>query len=156
MFTIVVLPAPLGPSRAKTVPEATVKSTPSRTILPSKDLRKPLATIAAGADALVMALVSSSVGSTGIGITGLLSGKLAPRAQCGTVRLPLLLHAAGLIDEEVRERRHLKRVGLPLGGCVPEDLETLAGEIAKLLVLGDVEPPRLGRRKVEANAVHPL
>jgi hypothetical protein len=44
--TIVVLPAPLGPSRAKIVPSATCRSIPSRTVLSPKDLRSPTVLIA--------------------------------------------------------------------------------------------------------------
>ena len=38
-----VVPAPLGPSRAKTVPSATSRSMPSSTTWPPKDLRRPVA-----------------------------------------------------------------------------------------------------------------
>src|SRR5215475_9963150 len=53
MCTIVVLPAPLGPSRAKMVPSATVRSTPSSATWSSKDLRTARALIA-GADVLIV------------------------------------------------------------------------------------------------------
>jgi hypothetical protein len=46
MCTIVVLPAPFGPSRAKTVPRGTSRSILSRTTLPPKDLLSPVAVIA--------------------------------------------------------------------------------------------------------------
>jgi transposase len=46
MRTIVVLPAPLGPSRAKMVPSATVRSTPPSTMCSPKDLRTAWALIA--------------------------------------------------------------------------------------------------------------
>ena len=44
--TVVVLPAPLGPSSAKTVPSATSRSMPSSTTLSPNDLRSPVAAIA--------------------------------------------------------------------------------------------------------------
>ena len=50
MRTTVVLPAPLGPSRAKTVASGTSRSMPSSTTLSPKDLRSPEAQIAGGAD----------------------------------------------------------------------------------------------------------
>jgi hypothetical protein len=46
IWTIVVLPAPLGPSRAKIDPSATSRSTPSRTTFAPNDLRRPVARIA--------------------------------------------------------------------------------------------------------------
>ncbi len=41
--TVVVLPAPFGPSRANTVPAGMVRSMPSRTVLSPYDLRRPMA-----------------------------------------------------------------------------------------------------------------
>src|SRR5688572_12740131 len=46
IFTAVVLPAPFGPSREKTVPSGTARSMPSRTTLSPYDLRSPFAAIA--------------------------------------------------------------------------------------------------------------
>ena len=40
--TIVVFPAPFGPSRAKMVPSSTVTPMPSSTTLSPKDFRKPV------------------------------------------------------------------------------------------------------------------
>ena len=45
-LTVVVLPAPLGPSREKTVPASTSRSMPSRTILSLYAFRSPEAAIA--------------------------------------------------------------------------------------------------------------
>jgi hypothetical protein len=47
MWMVVVLPAPLGPSRAKIVPSGTSRSMPSSTTCLPKDLRSPVAAIAA-------------------------------------------------------------------------------------------------------------
>ncbi len=58
--TIVVLPAPLGPSRAKIVPSATVRSMPSSTTFPPNDLDSP-ATVMAGT--LLMIILVSTRGS---------------------------------------------------------------------------------------------
>src|SRR5690625_2923907 len=44
--TMVVLPAPLGPSRPKTVPRSTVRSTPSTAVVSPKRLTRPSASIA--------------------------------------------------------------------------------------------------------------
>ena len=44
--TIVVLPAPFGPSSANTLPSATSRSTPSSTTCSPKDLRSPVAVMA--------------------------------------------------------------------------------------------------------------
>src|SRR4029450_9472285 len=55
MLTVVVLPAPLGPSSAKIVPSATVRSMPSSTTWPPKDLHSPVALIA-GRDGMVVML----------------------------------------------------------------------------------------------------
>ena len=44
--TIVVLPAPFGPSSAKIVPSATVRSTPSSTTVSPNDFRTPVTTTA--------------------------------------------------------------------------------------------------------------
>jgi len=49
MRTIVVLPAPLGPSRARMQPAGTATSTSSRTRSEPKDLVRPVASIAARA-----------------------------------------------------------------------------------------------------------
>src|SRR6266542_2815805 len=57
--TVVVLPAPLGPSSAKTVPAGTVRSIPSSTSLSPNDLRRPTAAIADWDDVVFMLLVSS-------------------------------------------------------------------------------------------------
>ncbi|OEJ45727.1 hypothetical protein AR457_17840 [Streptomyces agglomeratus] len=46
IFTAVVLPAPFGPSREKTVPSGTARSTPSSTTLSPYDLRSPFAAMA--------------------------------------------------------------------------------------------------------------
>ena len=43
---MVVFPAPLGPSSAKIVPSATVRSMPSSTTLSPNDLRSPVTEIA--------------------------------------------------------------------------------------------------------------
>src|SRR4029450_3636150 len=52
--TMVVLPAPFGPSSAKIVPWATWRSMPSRTTLSPKDLRSPATAIADRRMGLVM------------------------------------------------------------------------------------------------------
>ena len=52
MLMTVVLPAPLGPSRAKTAPRATLKSMPSSTTLLPKDLRKAFTSIAGPASVI--------------------------------------------------------------------------------------------------------
>jgi hypothetical protein len=54
MWTVVVLPAPLGPSSAKIVPSATSRSMPSSTALSPNDLRSPVARIAGRVRVLVM------------------------------------------------------------------------------------------------------
>ncbi|MNF07490.1 hypothetical protein D3C80_2076780 [compost metagenome] len=46
ILTIVVLPAPLEPSRAKISPRFTSKSTPFRTSVSLKDFRRPFTSIA--------------------------------------------------------------------------------------------------------------
>ncbi len=48
MLTVVVLPAPFGPSRAKTEPAGMRRSMPSRTVLSPYALRRPVVVIAAG------------------------------------------------------------------------------------------------------------
>ncbi|GHB55672.1 hypothetical protein GCM10010306_056980 [Streptomyces umbrinus] len=48
IFTAVVLPAPFGPSRAKTDPVGMRRSMPSRTVLSPNDLRRPTVETAAG------------------------------------------------------------------------------------------------------------
>src|SRR6266508_656128 len=58
MCTVVVLPAPLGPSSAKIVPSATCRSMPSSTTWSANDLRSPVALIA-GWDGVVVILPSS-------------------------------------------------------------------------------------------------
>src|SRR3954454_15187458 len=59
MSTIVVLPAPLGPRRAKTDPSGTDRSMPSRTTWSPKDFRSPVIEIAGGLD---MDMAQLSVG----------------------------------------------------------------------------------------------
>src|SRR5215471_17684511 len=55
MCTVVVLPAPFGPSRAKIVPCRTVRSMPSSTTLSPKDFCSPVTAIAGlAADVVVM------------------------------------------------------------------------------------------------------
>ena len=49
MRTVVVLPAPLGPSMAKMVPAGTSKSIPSSTTVPPNALPSPVTDSAAGA-----------------------------------------------------------------------------------------------------------
>lgn len=46
--TVVVLPAPLGPSRANTVPAGMARSMPSSTVLSPYDLRRPVTETASG------------------------------------------------------------------------------------------------------------
>src|SRR5262249_15801272 len=65
MRTIVVFPAPLGPSRAKIVPSVTVRSTPSSATWSPKDLRTARALIA-GADVLIVKGFSLSAGCRGV------------------------------------------------------------------------------------------
>src|SRR5215469_17561089 len=60
ILTIVVLPAPLGPSREKMVPSATVRSTPSSTMWSPKDLRTALALIAGLAGLIVTGFLAFS------------------------------------------------------------------------------------------------
>src|SRR3954454_14231399 len=69
MSTIVVLPAPLGPRRAKTDPSGTDRSMPSRTTWSPKDLRSPLVEMAAGLDP-DMALLSVGGGGTEVLVRG--------------------------------------------------------------------------------------
>ena len=45
MWTVVVLPAPFGPRRPKTVPSLTVRSMPSTAVTGPKRLVRPSATI---------------------------------------------------------------------------------------------------------------
>ena len=55
MWTVVVLPAPLGPSRAKMVPSWTTRSMPSSTTLSPKDFCSPVTAIAGlAADVVVI------------------------------------------------------------------------------------------------------
>src|SRR5262245_25593733 len=58
--TIVVLPAPLGPSREKMVPSATVRSTPSSTMCSPKDLRTAWALIVGLAGLIVTGFLAFS------------------------------------------------------------------------------------------------
>jgi hypothetical protein len=55
MWTVVVLPAPFGPSSEKTVPSGTSRSMPSSTSWSPNDLRSPVAAIA-GRDGMVVML----------------------------------------------------------------------------------------------------
>src|SRR6266568_1433101 len=60
MRTIVVFPAPLGPSRARMVPSATVRSTASSTMCSPKDLRTAWALIAGLAGLIVTGFLAFS------------------------------------------------------------------------------------------------
>jgi len=62
MWTVVVLPAPLGPSRAKMVPSGTIRSMPSSTTLSPKDFCSPVTAIAGLAADVVVIGVSSRGG----------------------------------------------------------------------------------------------
>src|SRR5499427_1085588 len=68
MRTIVVLPAPLGPSRAKIAPSVTVRSTPSRATWSPKDLRTARALIASAEVLIVTGFLafSGAVGCRGV------------------------------------------------------------------------------------------
>src|SRR5262245_53616084 len=59
MCTVVVLPAPFGPSRPKIVPAGTCRSMPSRTTWSPNDLRSPAALIASPAALLGVVIVIS-------------------------------------------------------------------------------------------------
>src|ERR1700732_2175685 len=83
MRTIVVFPAPLGPSREKMVPSATVRSTPPSTMCSPKDLRTARALIA-GAAGLIVTGFSLSAMRWGV-------GEFAGRAQRLAVGFPVLL-----------------------------------------------------------------
>src|SRR5262249_24234999 len=122
MRTTVVLPAPLGPRSAKTVPRSTVKSIPSRTSRSPKDLRRP---------AVERAVVVCGV----VGIDSDLCRELTGGAQLVAVRLPFVLHHANVLDQEVRERRHLEQLCAALRRSVAQHLKALAGQVAQLLVL---------------------
>ena len=54
IWTVVVFPAPLGPSSEKVVPSAISRSIPSRTVLSPKDLRSPVTFNADGDVVVVM------------------------------------------------------------------------------------------------------
>ncbi len=64
------------------------------------------------------------------------------------VLVPFLLQHRQPLDEEVGERRELQQHRPPLGRGIGEHLQTLAGELALLLILRHVEPPR--RREVRS------
>ena len=68
MRTIVVLPAPFGPRRAKMLPWATVRSTPSSTRWSPKDLCTPTAVIAGAVDESDMGSSRSGCDKSSIGI----------------------------------------------------------------------------------------
>ncbi len=59
IFTVVVFPEPLGPSRANTVPAGTSRSIPSRTVWSPKDFVSPVARMA-----VVVMIVLPVVGET--------------------------------------------------------------------------------------------
>ena len=70
--------------------------------------------------------------------------------------LPLLLQQGKPLHQEIGERRPLQQDRSPFGRGVGQQAQTLSGQLALLLVLGDVEARRLGRRHVDAHPVHPL
>src|SRR6476620_8462651 len=73
-----------------------------------------------------------------------------------TTRLPLLLHALGLLHQEVGERRQLEQLRLAFRRRIAQHIEALPGQVAQLLILRDVESPRFRRGEVSPDAVHPL
>src|SRR5215212_3441783 len=133
--TIVVLPAPLGPRSANTVPSSTVRSTPSRTTWASKDMRTSTALIAADGEAAVRVWVMGS-GACVIDIGSGLSGEVARGAQGITVCLPLLFQNAGPLDQPAGEGLQLQQGRPALGRRLLEHLEALPGQVTQLLVLG--------------------
>ncbi len=62
IFTVVVLPAPFGPSSAKTSPSPMLRSTPSRTTFSPYALRRPFADTAIRAACLVDAFMPHMLG----------------------------------------------------------------------------------------------
>ena len=107
MFTIVVLPAPLGPSRANTVPGDGQVDAVEHDVVAKRLAHADGDDRGRGRRGFHGSVLGSCVSV--VRHRRLLSGQLARGAQGVTVRLPLLLHPAGLLDQEVGERGHLEQ-----------------------------------------------
>src|SRR4051812_16507089 len=101
MRTIVVFPAPLGPSREKIVPSATARSTSSSTTCSPKDFRSAqVLTAGAPAESIV----------TGLSLSALCAiGEVTGGAQRLPVVLPFLLEDRQPLHQEVGERGPLEQ-----------------------------------------------
>src|SRR5215472_14157188 len=148
MRTIVVLPAPLGPSREKMLPSATTRSTPSSTMCSPKDLRT--------AWALIACLGRLIVTGSSLSVMGWDLRELADGAKRLTVGFPVLLQLRQPRHQEVRERRPLDQHRPPLGRRTGQQRQAFAGQIGLLLVLGHLEARRPRTGHVDPDAVHPL
>src|SRR5450759_3174716 len=148
MRTIVVFPAPLGPSSEKIVPSATVRSTPLSTMCSPKDLRTARALIA---DAFGLFITGFSLSAI-----RLVVGEFTGGAQRLTVRFPVLLHLRQSRRQEVGERGPLQQHRPPLKRFVGQQRQAFAREIALLAILGHIEPHRSRSGQVDTDAVHSL
>ena len=150
MRTIVVLPAPLGPSSEKIVPSATVRSTWSSTRCSPNDLSTPRATIAGVAGPLVILhrpFGSGEVDRLGAGRRrGAPDGARSTPARAAGSRSTR--KSANAANSSSTARRS--------SGGIGEHLQAFAGELALLPVLRDVEPPRASGGSIDADPVHPL
>ena len=117
---------------------------PSSTTFPPNDLDSP-ATVMAGT--LLMIILVSTPG---------LAGELTCSAQRVTMGYPLVVQQRDPLLQEVGEGGHLQQRRPPLDRGTRHHGQALAGQVAELPVLGDVEPPGLRRRQVKADPVHPL
>src|SRR3954453_12160599 len=120
MRTIVVFPAPLGPSREKTVPCGTVRSTSSSTTCSPKDLRSARALIAGAAGWIV---TSSSLSARDV-------GEFTGYAQRLPVGLPVLLQLRQPRHQEVGERRVLQQHRPALHRLVGQQRQALTRQVA--------------------------
>src|SRR5262245_55477194 len=150
MFTVVVLPAPLGPSSEKIVPAATLRSMPSSTTLSPNDLRSPAAVIPNWDELAVMlppsvtvALVATAVPRVHaagiIAVSSRFQGCSSRRPPGTTRRPPTRWVASGRVDRISTSYATRERVsgardqaigmagrvapGRPSRRLLPEDLE---------------------------------
>src|SRR5580698_9351177 len=148
MRTIVVFPAPLGPSSEKIAPRATERSTSSSTVCSPNDFRTPPALIANTSRLIDIASSLSSL--------RLFVRELAASPQGFAVGLPVLLQKRQPCHQEVRERGPLQQDRAALEWCVDQQCQAFARQIALLLIFGHVEPQCSRAGDVDAHPVHSL
>src|SRR5215469_5011404 len=150
MCTIVVLPAPLGPSSEKMVPSGTVRSMPSSTTLSPNDLRSPVTEMAGRVVIMVVTVTPSQ--ALGRGTADQDVAVAGGRVHLGgLVGRPGAFRGGQVVENTAEFRGHVE----PGGGAGPDaDLDLAEAGFERGRAAGDFADPdvAVGRAGGDAGA----